>query len=105
MTGMPSPQPPRGPQPPGGTVSLAARSQSPCSPPPKRSGAAYDHRPAPGPARAPRRHRTVPGGKEVRVILPDQQPPLTPAAARVLLRILLGAAGRDTPTPEGKGEL
>jgi hypothetical protein len=60
------------------------------SPPPKPAGPAYDHRPAAGPAA----RRTRPAAaQEVRVIVPDQLPPLTPAAARALLRILVAAAG------------
>jgi hypothetical protein len=63
----------------------------PCSHPPKPRGAAYDRRPAPGPGRT-RRHaaaRLADRQEEVRVIVPDQPPALTPAAARALLRILL----------------
>jgi hypothetical protein len=67
--------------------------QKPCSAPPKRRPAAYDRRPgaAPGrPARAPRT-RTPAHEEPVRVLLPDEPPRLTPAAARALLRVLLKA--------------
>jgi hypothetical protein len=39
----------------------------------------------------------------IRVILPDEPPPLTPEAARVLLRILLKAHDRlaDNGNPQG----
>src|SRR5450755_3017579 len=93
MTGMPEPasgmpnQAGGMPQPP-----LTGKPHNPCSHPPKRRGAAYDRRPAPGPGRTQRRARPrVPDRQEVRVILPDEPPRLTPAAARVLLRILLKA--------------
>jgi hypothetical protein len=71
------------------------------SPPPKPAGTAYDHRPAAGPAA--RRARLAPA-QEVRVIVPDQPPPLTPAAARVLMRILLAAAGRDSSDSSDRQE-
>jgi hypothetical protein len=61
------------------------------SPPPKPAGTAYDHKPAAGPAAGRARPAAA---QEVRVIVPDQLPPLTPAAARALLHILVDAAGR-----------
>jgi hypothetical protein len=67
--------------------------QKPCSAPPKRRPAAYDRRPgaAPGrPARPPRTRSTA-HEEPVQVLLPDEPPRLTPAAARALLRILLKA--------------
>jgi hypothetical protein len=49
-----------------------------CSHPPKRRGAAYDHRPAPGPGRTQRRARLrVTDRQEVRVVLPDEPLKLT----------------------------
>jgi hypothetical protein len=86
--------------------------QKPCSAPPKRRPAAYDHRPgaAPGqPARHSHAHATAPE-EPVRVLLPDEPPRLTPAAARALLRVLLKAHARKgtqmtdhaTLTTEGK---
>jgi hypothetical protein len=74
---------------------VTRRGQQPCSGPPKRRGAAYDRRPGAGPGRTPRgtqRHGT--GRRPVRVILPDEPPTLTPAAARALLRVLLKAHTR-----------
>jgi hypothetical protein len=68
--------------------------QKPCSAPPKRRPAAYDHRPgaAPGrPARHPQRHSAA-DVEPVQVLLPDEPPRLTPAAARALLRVLLKAS-------------
>jgi hypothetical protein len=86
MTGMPSPESGMPQRP------VTGKPQHPCSHPPKRPAAAYAHRPAPGPGRTKRRTRThVPGHQEIRVILPDEPPRLTPAAARILLRILLKA--------------
>ncbi|MGH3158720.1 MAG: hypothetical protein ACRDNF_19385, partial [Streptosporangiaceae bacterium] len=72
---------------------LTGKPHFPCSHPPNRPGPAYDHRPAAGPGRASRRARprTADRQQEVRVILPDEPPALTPAAARALLRILLKA--------------
>jgi hypothetical protein len=111
MTGMPEPG--NGmPEPPGGIPHdgngmphqtggmphrpITGKPHFPCSSPPKPSGAAYDHRPAPGPGRlrrrAPARHTDR--HEEVRVIVPDQPPALTPAGARALLRILLDARSR-----------
>jgi len=84
MTGTPDP-------------SLTGRPHSPCSHPPKRRGAAYDHRPGAGPGRTRRRANPAAADRQrVRVILPGEPPRLTPAAARALLRVLLKAqAGRQ----------
>jgi hypothetical protein len=92
MTGMP-PRSSGGMPPPvaGRPARRADRLPGRRSPPPKPAGPANDHRPAAGPAA--RRARPA-AAKEVRVIVPDQLPPLTPAAARALLRILVDAAGR-----------
>jgi hypothetical protein len=76
---------------------LTGKPHNPCSHPPKRRGPAYDHRPAAGPGRTSRRARArVTDRQEVRVILPDEPLNLTPAAARVLLRILLKARARTS---------
>ena len=49
----------------------------------------YDSRPRSGPDRSKRREQTETG--EIRVVLPDEPPHLTPGAAVRLLRILLKA--------------
>ena len=112
MTGMPPPEDP-GMPPPAETGSGAARKpltrrgQSPSSPPPKTRPEGYPRRPGAGPGRT-RAHRHGDSRRPVRVILPDEPPTLTPAAARALLRVLLKAhaAQNDeqaaTSGPEGK---
>jgi hypothetical protein len=76
--------------------------QKPCSAPPKRRPPAYDHRPGAAPGRTTRSHRTRPDPHDepVRVILPDEPPWLTPAAARALLWILLKAHAQLTEQKE-----
>ena len=69
---------------------LTPRGQTPCSPPPKTRPEAYPRRHGTGPGRA-RPHCHGDSRKPVRVILPDEPPPLTPAAAQALLRVLLKA--------------
>ncbi len=61
----------------------------------------YDSRPRSGQNRAKR--RTPDKAETIRVILPDEPPPLNPAAARVLLRILLKAHDQlaDKGNPQG----
>ena len=76
---------------------VTGRRQRPCSHPPKLRPGAYDRRPAAGPGRPPR--RTQCHGidrRPVRVVLPDEPPTLSPAAARALLRVLLKARARAT---------
>jgi len=81
---------------------VTGKPQKPCSSPPKRRRPAYDHRPAAGPGRPPRRtQRHGTSRRPVRVVLPPEPPQLTPAAARALLRILLDAAAK-TDAPETK---
>jgi hypothetical protein len=98
MTGMPSPADP-GMPPPGATGNVGSGTarkpltgglQKPCSPPPKSRPGAYPRRPGAGPGRT-RTHRHGDSRRPVRVVLPDEPPRLTPAAARALLRVLLKA--------------
>jgi hypothetical protein len=75
--------------------------QKPCSAPPKRRPPAYDHKPGTAADQARRRTRQCVGdARPVRVILPDEPPRLTPAAARALLRILLRASRADAERKE-----
>jgi hypothetical protein len=115
MTGMPPQTDPGMPPTPetGTTGSGAARKfltpgrQTPSSGPPKSRPEGYRRRPGAGPGRT-RAHRHGDSRRPVRVILPDEPPRLTPAAARALLRVLLKAhaAQNDeqaaTSGPEGK---
>ena len=117
MTGMPPAAEPGMPPTPqagnGGTGAaekpLTGRRQQPCSGPPKRRPEAYPRRPGAGPGRAPRAHRHGTSRRPVRVVLPDEPPALTPAAARALLRVLLKAHAGQTGQQavgsdrEGKG--
>jgi hypothetical protein len=95
MIGMPSPAEP-GMPPPAATGSATARKtltgrlQKPCSSPPKSRPGAYPRRPGAGPGRT-QAHRHGDSRRPVRVVLPDEPPTLTPAAARALLRVLLKA--------------
>jgi hypothetical protein len=95
MTGMPSPADrgiPAPAAPSSGTArkTITGRLQKPCSPPPKPRPGAYPRRPGAGPGRS-RTHRHGESRRPVRVVLPDEPPTLTPAAARALLRVLLKA--------------
>ena len=98
MTGMP-PEADSGMPPPAATgaagsgaarKSLTPRGQTPCSPPPKSRPEGYPRRPGAGPGQ-PRAHRHGDSRRPVRVVLPDEPPTLTLAAARALLRVLLKA--------------
>jgi hypothetical protein len=78
----------------------AASTRKPYSDPHKRQPAAYDRRPGTALDRAARStSQRTDDARKVRVILPDEPPRLTPAAARALLRILVRAAD-----PDRKGE-
>ncbi len=115
MTGMPPPEDPgMPPTPPTGTAGsrtvrkpLTPGPQTPCSPPPKSRPEGYPRRPGAGPGRT-RAHRHEDRRRPVRVMLPDEPPRLTPAAARALLRVLLKAHAAQnnehaaTSGPEGK---
>jgi hypothetical protein len=112
MTGMPAPADPGMPTPAttgrgAARRSLTRRSQTPCSPPPKSRPEAYPRRPGAGPGRT-RMHRHGDSRRPVRVVLPDEPPTLTPAAARALLRVLIKAHAAQsdeqaaTGGPEGK---
>jgi hypothetical protein len=115
MTGMPPPEDPGMPPPAAtGTAGrgtarkpLTPGPQTPCSGPPKSCPEGYPRRPGAGPGRT-RAHRHGDSRRPVRVVLPDEPPALTPAAARALLRVLLKAhaAQNDqqaaTSGPEGK---
>src|SRR6266567_5514215 len=72
------------------TAPVTGRRHRPCSPPPNSRPGAYPRRPGAGPGRArTQRHGT--SRRPVRVVLPDEPPVLTPAAAPALLRVLLKA--------------
>ena len=112
MTGIP-PEVGPGMPPPAETGSgatrkaLTPRRQTPSSPPPKTRQQAYPRRPGAGPGRT-RTHRHGDSRRPVRVVLTDEPPQLTPAAARALLRVLLKAHAAQTDQqaatggPEGK---
>jgi hypothetical protein len=71
---------------------VTGRRQKPCSHPPKPRPGAYARRPGAGPGRTPQRaQRHGIDRRPVQVLLPDEPPTLTPAAARALLRVLLKA--------------
>jgi hypothetical protein len=80
---------------------LTGRLQSPCSPPPKSCPAAYPRRPGAGPGRT-RTHRHGERRRPVRVVLPDESPRLTPAAARALLRVLVKAHAAQQTADSGQ---
>jgi hypothetical protein len=74
------------------TAPLTGRPHKPCSPPPHSRPAAYDHSPAAGPGRTPRRaQRRWEQTRKLRVALPQRPPQLTLEAALALLRVLLKA--------------
>ena len=115
MSGMPSPADPG--MPPAaaagttgnitGRTALTSRLQKPCSPPPKSRPGAYPRRPGAGPGRT-RAPRHGDSRRPIWVMLPDEPPRLTPAAARALLRVLLKAHAAQTAQQadtgqEGKG--
>lgn len=77
-----------------------AKPDRPCSHPPKSRPAAYRDRPAAGPARTRRRKPDADG---IRLIRPPGPPPLTPGAARVLLRIVVKAHARLLEDGNEKG--
>src|SRR6266581_68720 len=63
----------------GVAAPVTGKLHKPCSHPPKPRPAAYDHRPAAGPGRTPRRtQRRSPQTRQVRVELPEEPPQLTP---------------------------
>jgi hypothetical protein len=76
---------------------MTRRKQRACAGPPKSGVRPYDNRPAAGPGRAPRRK---PGTQQVRLVLPAEPPPLSPGAARALLRILVKAHAQLTETDD-----
>jgi hypothetical protein len=83
---------------------VTRRRQTPCSPPPKTRPGTYPRRPGAGPGRPSlRTHRHGISRRPVRVVLPDEPPALTPAAARALLRILLKARA-ETTGRQGTGD-
>jgi hypothetical protein len=103
MSGTAQPPSPGTPVPPGAAKRpLTGRRHKPCSHPPKRHCGAYDRRPGAGPGRTHRTHCHGVSRRPVRVIVPDEPPVLTPAAARTLLRILLKAHDEGHETSERK---
>lgn len=76
---------------------MTEKTQRACSGPPKTHSRPYDNRPGTGPGRAPKRQ---PSAARVRLVLPAEPPPLTPGAARVLLRIIVKAHARLTSHQE-----
>ena len=90
----------------GRYAGVTRRRQKPCSAPPKRPGGAYDRRPGAAPGRPPRCTRTrATSAEPVRVLLPDEPPRLTPAAARALLRVLVKAHAAQTAKQEGDQQM
>lgn len=73
-----------------------------CSAARKSQKRPYDSRPRS--ARDQAKRRTPSKTETVRVILPAEPPPLTPEAARVLLRILLKAHDRLTGNDNPQGD-
>jgi len=80
-------------------MSSRKNEENACSAARKSQKRPYDSRPRSG--RNQVKRRTPDKAETIRVILPDEPPPLNPAAARVLLRMLLKAhdqlAGDDHP--------
>lgn len=68
--------------------------------PPRSRSRPYDNRPRSGPKRAP---GPKPGGDRIAIQLPGEPPPLTPGAARALLRILIKAHARLAARDETGG--
>ena len=84
-------------------MSSRKNEENACSAARKSQKRPYDSRPRSAGDQAKRR---TPGTTEtVRVILPAEPPPLNPAAARALLRILLKAHDKlaDSDSPRGGG--
>lgn len=72
------------------------KKQPPCRHPPNRHKPPYARRPGPAPGHTTRRAKPrTDHHQPIRVIVPDEPPALTPAAARALLRILLDARAGD----------
>jgi hypothetical protein len=82
-------------------MSSRKNEENACSAARKSQKRPYDSRPRSAWDQAKR--RTPSKTETIRVILPAEPPPLTPAAARVLLRILLKAHDRlaDNDHPDG----
>jgi hypothetical protein len=85
-------------------MSSRAEKKKACSAARKSQKRPYDNRPKSG--LGPAKRRTPSEGQSIRVILPDEPPPLNPEAARVLLRILLKAHDRlaDNGNPQGDAQ-
>jgi hypothetical protein len=82
-------------------MSSRENEENACSAARKSQKRPYDSRPRSGQNQAKRR---TPGTTEtIRVVLPAEPPPLTPEAARVMLRILLKAHDRlaENDNPQG----
>ncbi len=82
-------------------MSSRKNEENACSAPRKSQKRPYDSRPRQARDQAKRRMPTT--TETVRMILPAEPPPLTPQAARILLRILLKAHDQlvDKDNPQG----
>ncbi len=82
-------------------MSSRKNEENACSAARKSQKRPYDSRPRS--ARKQAKRRTPSTTETIQVILPAEPPPLTPAAARVLLRILLKAHDQlaDNDNPQG----